>query len=130
MQNQIIYFLSEKYTSKNQFTNLVLENNFKSEIFKVISYANSITLLTPNDDYQFPKRLSKIHHQKSSYYSYFHDNRFHALSVNRTIKITMKIYSSQSHQAKHKSEIDLIIGNSARKKIPVILLLGDSIVKR
>ena len=81
LQNQIIY-LSEACISKNQFINLILENDFKSDIPKVISYTNSNTLLTPNGDYQFPKTFSKNPHQKSSYNSYFHDHRFHAFSVN------------------------------------------------
>ena len=81
LQNQIIH-LREECDSKNQLTNLILENVFKSDISKVTSYENSNILLTPNDDYQFPKRFSKSHHQKSSCNSYTHDNRFHALSVN------------------------------------------------
>ena len=81
LQNQIIH-LREECDSKNQLTNLILENVFKSDISKVTSYENCNILLTPNDDYQFPKRFSKSHHQKSSCNSYTHDNRFHALSVN------------------------------------------------
>ena len=82
LQNQIIY-LREECNSKNQLINIILENVFKSDIPKVTSYKNSNTLLTPNDDYQFPKRFSKNNHQKSSCNSYTHDNRFHALSVNK-----------------------------------------------
>ena len=74
LQNQIIY-ITEECNSKNQLINLILENVFKSDIPKVTSYTNSNTLLTPNDDYQFSKRFSKNHHQKSSCNSYTHDNR-------------------------------------------------------
>ena len=73
-------YLREELNSKNQLSvnNLILENVFKSDIPKVTSYTNSNTLLTPNDDYQFPKRFSKTHYQKNSYNSYTHNNRFHA----------------------------------------------------
>ena len=81
LQNQTIY-LREECNSKNQLINIILENVFKSDIPKVTSYKNSNTLLTPNDDYQFPKRFSKNNHQKSSCNSYTDDNRFRALSVN------------------------------------------------
>ena len=68
-------FLTEECNSKNQLINLILENVFKSDIPKVTSYTNGNTLLTPNDDYQFPKRFSKNHYQKSFCDSYTHDNR-------------------------------------------------------
>ena len=74
LQNQIIY-ITEEFNSKNQLINLILENVFKSDIPKVTSHTNSNTLLTPNDDYQFPKRFSKNHHQKCFCDSYTHDNR-------------------------------------------------------
>ena len=51
-QNQIIH-LREECSSKNQLL-LILENVFESDIPKVTTYTNSNTLLTQNDDYQFP----------------------------------------------------------------------------
>ena len=63
-------YLKEESNSKNQLIHLVLENLFESDTSEVTSYTNGNTLLTPNDDYQFPKRFSKNHHQKSSYNSY------------------------------------------------------------
>ena len=87
--------------SKNQLINLILESVFKSDILKVTSYTNSNTLLTTNDDYQFPKRFSKNKHQKSSYNSYTHDNRFHSLSVNEDSQNNNEDLTSQSHQVKY-----------------------------
>ena len=81
LQNQIIY-LRKECNSKNQLINLILENVFKSDIPKVTCSRNSNTLLTPNDNYQFPKRFNKNLYQKSYCNSYTHDNRFHTLSVN------------------------------------------------
>ena len=81
LQNQIIY--SRKQCNfKNQLINVILENVFKSDMPKVTCYKSSNTLLTPNDDYQFPERYRKNNHQKSSCSSCTHDNRFRALSVN------------------------------------------------
>ena len=80
-QNQIIY-LKEECNSENQLINLLLKNFFKSDIPKVTYYTNSNTLLTPNDNYQFPKRFCKNHHQKSSYNSCTRNNKFQFLSVN------------------------------------------------
>ena len=81
LQNQIIY-LRKQCNFKNQLINVILENVFKSDMPKVTCHKNSNTLLTPNDDYQFPERYSKNNHQKSSCSSCTHDNRFRALSVN------------------------------------------------
>ena len=81
MQNQIIY-LREERNCKSQLINRILENGFRNDIPKVISYKNSNTLLKPKENYQFPKRFSKKHHQKC-YNSYSNDDRFHALGINK-----------------------------------------------
>ena len=79
VQNQMIYLREEERNFKNQLRNLILDNVVKSDISKDTSYTKSNTLLTPNSDYQFPKRLLLM----------------------RTVKITIKIYTLQSHQVKH-----------------------------
>lgn len=79
VQNQMIYLREEERNFKNQLRNLILDNVVKSDISKDTSYTKSNTLLTPNSDYQFPKRLL----------------------LTRTVKITIKIYTLQSHQVKH-----------------------------
>ena len=90
------------------------------------------------------KRFRKKYCQKSSYNSYINDDRFHALSVNednhnnnkdlhvtshhvkRYILTPIKIKNIQQEKLK---EIHLTVGNSARKKLPATLILGDSKVK-
>ena len=62
----------------------------------------------------------------------------------RTVKIAMNMYTSQSHHMEQDilatiiiknirpeelTEINLLIRNSAKKKLPVTVILGDSIVK-
>ena len=62
----------------------------------------------------------------------------------RTFKITIKVYTSQSHHVKlyilmtiriknilpqKLMEINLLIGRSLKKKLPVTIILRDSIVK-
>ena len=131
LQNQIIY-LREECNSKNQLINIILENVFKSDIPKVTSYKNSNTLLTPNDDCQFPKRFSKNNHQKSSCNSYTHDNRFHALSlnedtqnVNEDLQVTesscetlhFNDNQNQKHSTRKTTRNHLLIKISAKKKL-------------
>ena len=93
----------------------------KSDIFKVTSYTNSNTLLTPNEGYQFPKRFSASRHQESSYNSYTHENRFHALSVNEYSQINNEdlditessretVHSDDSQNQKH------LTGNTNRNR--------------
>ena len=119
-QNQIIY-VREEYNSKNKLINLILENIFKSDIFKVTSYTNSNTLLTPNEGYQFPKRFSANRHQESSCNSYTHENTFHALSVNEYSQINNEdlditessretVHSDDSQNQKH------LTGNTNRNR--------------
>ena len=143
LQNQISY-LREECNSKNQLINILLENVFKSDIPKVTSYKNSNILLTPNEDYQFPKKFSKNNHHKNSCNSYTHDNRFHALSVNEdTQSCNEDLYVTESsHETIHsddsqneknstrKTTINRPVNRKQRqKKAPVTIILVDSIVK-
>ena len=104
---------------------------------KVTSYENSNTLLTPNDDNQFPKRFRKNEHQESSYNNHTLGKRFHAFFVNKDsqnnnedLKITESsratLHLDDNQNQKHPTEklTEMLIGNSARKKLPVIVILG------
>ena len=143
LQNQIIY-LREECNSKNQLINLILENVFKSDIPKVTCYKNSNALLTPNDDYQFLKRFNKNLYQKSYCNSYTHDNRFHTLSVNEdsqnsnedlhvTESSRETVHSDNNQNQNHPTEKTnrnrAVNRNQRQKKLPVKVMLGDSIVK-
>ena len=143
LQNQIIY-LKEKCNSKSQLINLILENVFKNDIPKVTSYKNSNTLLTPKDNYQFPKRFIKNHHQKSSCNSYTHENKFHTLSVNEgsqnsneDVHVTESLreteHSDNNQNQKHptrKTNRNRPANQKQRqKKLPVTVILGDSRVR-
>ena len=126
LQNQIIY-LRKQCNFKNQLINVILENVFKSDMPKVTCYKSSNTLLTPNDDYQFPERYRKNNHQKSSCSSCTHDNRFRAM---RMLKIAMKIYKSESHHVKQHILTTIKIKNIRPEKLPGIdLLIGNSAIK-
>ena len=143
LQNQIIY-LSEECNSRNQLISVILENIFKSDIPKLTPYKNSNTLLTPNDDYQFPKRFSKNNHQKNSCNSYTHDNRFHPLSVNEDTQNSNEdlhvtepsretVHSDSSQNQKHSTRETTrnqpVNRKQCQRKLPVMVILGDSIMK-
>ena len=129
LQNQIIY-LKEKCNSKSQLINLILENVFKNDIPKVTSYKNSNTLLTPKGNYQFPKDLVKTTIRKVLVTATLMNTDFMLFLLMRTVKIAMKMYTSQSHHVKQNilttikvknirpeklTEIDLLIRNSAKE---------------
>ena len=139
LQNQIIY-LREECNSKNQLINLILENVFKSDIPKVTTYTDNNTLLTPNDDYQFLKRLVKTTIRKVLITAAFMIIDFMLFLLMRTIKKTMKIYKSQSHHVKRYILTTINIKNiqpekrpdnqkQRQKKPPITVFLGNSIVK-
>ena len=143
MENQIIH-LREECNSKTLLINLILESVFKNNIPKVTSYTNSNILLTPNENYQFPQRFSKNYHGKSSYNSYAHDNRFHALSVhediqnnNQDLHVTESpretLHSddnqNQKYSATKTNGNQPVNRKELKKKLPVTIILRDSIVK-
>ena len=94
------------------------------QITQIVLGGQSPTL-TPNDDYQFPKRFSEKNHKKSSCNSYTHVNRFHALSVNEDTQNSNEDLTSQSHRLKHSDDNQnqkYTTGKTTRNR-PVIL--GD-----
>ena len=114
VQNQIIYLREEERNSKIQLRNLILDNVVKSDISKDTSYTKRNTLLTPNYNYQFPKRLSKNHRQKSRFNALFVDEN--SQNNNEDLHVTESsgktLYSEGSQKL---TETDLLIRNSARK---------------
>ena len=128
LQNQIIY-LREKCNSKNRLINLILENVFKSDISKVTSYTNSpILQMTIVNSL---KNLLKITIRKVLITATFMIIDCVHFLLMKTVKITMKIFTPQSHHVKHYiltrmkiknirpetlTEMDLLIGNSVREK--------------
>ena len=144
LQNQIIY-LRKQCNSKNQLINVILKNVFKSDMPKVTCYKNSNTLLTPNDDYQFPERYSKNNHQKSSCSSCTHDNRFRALSVNEDTQNSnedLRVRESsretahsddnqnQKYSTRKTTRNRPVNRKQRHKNLPVMVILGYSIVKK
>ena len=100
LQNQIIYLRGE-CNSKNQLINLILENAFKSNIPKVTSYTNSNILLTQMTILNFLKDLVKTTIRKVLITASLMIIDFMLFLLTSTAKITMKIYTLQSHQVKH-----------------------------
>ena len=77
---------------------LILEKVFKSDIAKVTSLKNSDILLTPNDDYH--QDLVKATIRKVLVTATLIITDFLLFLLMRTVKIAMKIYTSQSHHVK------------------------------
>ena len=143
MQNQIIY-LREECNSKNQLINLILENVFKSDIPKVTTYTDNNTLLTPNDDYQFLKRLVKTTIRKVLITAAFMIIDFMLFLLMRTIKKNnedLQVTESsrgtlhfddnqyQKHPTGKTSRNRPDNQKQRQKKLPITVFLGNSIVK-
>ena len=143
LQNQIIY-LREECNSKNQLINLILENVFKSDIPKVTTYTDNNTLLTPNDDYQFLKRLVKTTIRKVLITAAFMIIDFMLFLLMRTIKKNnedLQVTESsrgtlhfddnqyQKHPTGKTSRNRPDNQKQRQKKLPITVFLGNSIVK-
>ena len=119
LQNQIIY-LREECKSKNQLINLISENVFKNNIPIVTCYSNSNTLVTPDD-------LVKTTIRKVVITPTLVIIDFMLFLLMRTVKIIMKIYTSQSHHVKYYILTKIKMKNIGPKKVTEIgLLIGKS----
>ena len=112
--------------------------------FKILKTFLQCRRLVFPDYFSVSCNCSKNEHQEGFYNSYTHGNIFHALSVNEDSQNNTEDLQVRSDHVKHYilatikiknigpenlSEIGLLIGSSARKKLPVIVILEHSTVK-
>ena len=139
-----ISFLKEECQNKNLIIRILLEQLFETNTFKSINTDNpdKSTKTVPDDCYEYPKKpaeTSKLKGQRKA--SIETTNRFSILSPDENPTDSMGKDSSLDGACERSIQIDDSISNNRttsykksnkiprKNKLPVTVILGDSIVK-